>query len=421
MARLVRPSTATLVRVLVVALAVWASGVALAQPARPAADADGERVGQVRTLPPPAPHRVWIADLLFRRSALFDADSGRMLGMLSAGVGIVAPDFAPARGEIYLAQTYYSRGSRGERTDVVTVYDDTTLAPRAEVVIPPKRADYVHAVASSALLGDGRHLVVFNMTPATSVSVVDVETRRFVGEIGTPGCTQVHPVGERRFVMLCGDGSLLEVSLAPDGGAADLRRSERFFEPRRDPLIEKGVRRGDRWIFVSFGGVVHEADLAGDAPRFATPWALYPEDGGDGQRWRVGGALPVALHAPTGRLFVLVHRGGPDGHKDPGREVHVFDLESHERLQRIPARNVMGAFAAQQAGFSEGFGAWALRTLIPNPGVDSILVTPDEAPLLLMATRTGGSVAVFDALEGEHLRDLHEVGLAPGLLQASPR
>lgn len=406
-----------LAAVLVLALVPFAAGRAAAQAAAPLA---AEQVGQVRTLPPPAPHRVWIGDLLLRRSALFDADTGAMLGMLSAGVGIIAPDFGPERGEVYLAQTYYSRGSRGERTDVVTVYDAATLAPRAEVVIPPRRADYVHAVASSALMGDGRLLVVFNLTPATSVSVVDVEQRRFVGEIDTPGCTQVHPAGLRRFAMLCGDGSLLQVTLAPDGSPADLQRSPRFFEPARDPLIEKGVRRGDRWLFVSFAGRVHEVDLSGEIPRFAEPWPLFGEDPEPGG-WQVGGALPVALHAPTGRLYVLAHRGGPDGHKEPGSEVQVFDLESRERVQRIPARNVLGAFAAQQMGLVEGFGAWLLRTVIPNPGVDSILVTPDEAPLLLMAARTGGSVAVFDALEGAHLRDLHEVGFAPGLLQASPR
>lgn len=381
---------------------------------------EGERPGRVRTLPPPSPHRVWIADLLLRRSALFDAGSGRMLGMLSAGVGILALDFAPARGEIYLAQTYYSRGSRGTRTDVVTVYDDATLAPVAEVEIPPRRADYVHAVASSALLDGGRFLVVFNLTPATSVSVVDVETRRFVTEIPTPGCTQVHPTGGRRFAMLCGDGSLLQVALGPDGRAARRTRHPGLFDPLVDPLIEKGVRRGDRWIFVSFAGRMHEVDVSAPRPRFEAPWPLFDEEERE-EGWQVGGTLPLAVHPPSGRLYALAHRGGPDGHKDPGEEVRVFDLETRRRVARIPAHNVTGAFAAQQMGLVDGVGAWLVRTVVPNPGVDSILVTPGEEPLLLMAARTGGTVSVHDAASGEHLRDLHEVGLAPGLLQAPPR
>lgn len=398
-------------------LLVLLPGAAAAQAAAPVPP---EPVGRVLALPPPTPHRVWIADLLFRRSALFDADTGAMLGMLSAGVGVIALDFAPERGEIYLAQTYYSRGSRGERTDVVTVYDDRTLAPVAEVEIPPRRADYVHAVASSGLLGDGRHWVVFNATPATSVSVVDVAARRFVAEIGTPGCTQVHPVGRRRFAMLCGDGTLLQVRLGPDGALAERLRSERFFDPLRDPVIEKGVRLGDRWLFVSFAGVVHEVDLSGTVPRFAEPWPLFAEAERE-EGWQVGGTVPVALHVATGRLYVLVHRGGPGGHKDPGREIWVYELESRRRVLQVPVHNVVGAFVAQQMGVADGLGAWLARRLVPNPGVDSILVTPDDAPILVTASRSAGSVAVHDALTGAHLRDVHEVGLAPGLLQAFPR
>ena len=37
---------------------------------------------------------------------------------------------SPERSEIYATETFHSRGSRGDRMDVLTVFDQATLAPR---------------------------------------------------------------------------------------------------------------------------------------------------------------------------------------------------------------------------------------------------------------------------------------------------
>ena len=115
--------------------------------------------------------------------------------------------------EIYLAETFYTRGTRGERTDVVSIADAITLQSKGEVVIPPKRCEHTSWVAGSALSDDGRFLAVFNMNPATSLSIVDVAERRFVTEIDTPGCSLVYAAGPRRFLSLCADGTALVVTL----------------------------------------------------------------------------------------------------------------------------------------------------------------------------------------------------------------
>src|SRR5678816_2033518 len=100
----------------------------------------------------------------------FDADSGEQLGAISsgtAGVGfVIAPLFSPDHREIYIAETYFSRGTRGERIDVVTVYDARTLAPLGEVTIPPKRGEYFPGNGANALSDDGRFMAVLNVTPA---------------------------------------------------------------------------------------------------------------------------------------------------------------------------------------------------------------------------------------------------------------
>ena len=82
------------------------------------------------------------------------------------------------------------------------------------------------------MLDDERFLVVFNQDPPSSVSVVDLETRRFAGEIVDRGLRARLPGGPRRFGTLCGDGTALEVEL-DDGRAEGARRraASAFFDP----------------------------------------------------------------------------------------------------------------------------------------------------------------------------------------------
>jgi methylamine dehydrogenase heavy chain len=388
-----------------------------------AADLAPESIGRVETLPvPPGLHWIWLEDSALRRTALFDADSGRLLGMLSGGLGTLAPDFSPDRGEIYLAETHYSRGTRGERSDVLSIYDAGSLRWLAEVQLPPKRAEHASGVASSALSYDGRFWAHFNLTPATSLSVVDVAARRFVAEISTPGCGLVYAAGARSFVMLCGDGALESVILDESGRERTKQRSAPFFDPQRDPVTEKAVRHGDHWLFVSFEGVVHPVDVSGEVPRFGETWSLL-DDADRADSWRIGGAQHLAVHERSGRLYALMHRGGPDSHKEPGTQVWVYELSRRERVQRIDVRNPTAVFLGQSLGV-DGGGLWAraadwlLQRLLPHPGADRILVTADESPVLITASAFPATLSVHDALSGEFLRDLAEVGIAAGTLRS---
>jgi methylamine dehydrogenase heavy chain len=410
-------------RLLAVLLCASAAASSALAPACASADAaapealPSEPIGTTLALPPPAPHQVWVADFVLERTAGFDADSGRALGMLSTGVGAIAPVYSQARAEIYLPETDYSRGSRGERTDVVTIYDATTLAPVSEVLLPPKRADIVHAMALSTLLDDGRFLAVANFTPATSVTIVDVEERRFVGELATPGRHRVYAAAPRRFFALCGDGALLEATLDDRGAERSRTPTEPFFAILDDPVTEKGVRRGDQWIFVSFDGHVHSVDVSGEELRFAERWSLLDDADRDAS-WRIGGIQHLALHEATGRLYSLMHRGGPDGHKDPGTVIWVYDLDMRTRIETIELRNLLGAFLAQQTGVSGGALLWLLERVVPSPGADSLAVSQDDEPLLFALSRNAGTVGVWDAHSGVFLRYLENVGIAPGALQA---
>jgi methylamine dehydrogenase heavy chain len=390
-------------------------------------DSGGEPVGTVRTLPtPPRPHWFWLSDILLHRTALFDADSGDLLGVITSGapgVGfVISPLFSPDHREIYLAETYYSRGVRGDRTDVVTVYDATTLLPLSEIPIPARRAEYFPGNAANALSDDGRFLAVFNLTPVTSLSIVDVRERRFTTEVPTPGCSLVYGAGPRRFLMLCANGGALVVTLDEPGQTAGVERVEPFFDAQKDPLTEKAVRRGAEWLFVTFDATVQPVDVGGPQVRAGERWPLF-DDADRKASWRIGGAQHLAVHGPSGRLYALVHQGGPDTHKDPGKEVWVYDLATRKRTQRIPTLNPLVSFVDQQM-VASGSGAlgrtsrWLLEQITPHPGVDRILVTQDPQPVLVVGASMPPTVTVHDAMTGAVVRELSEVGLAGSLFFA---
>ncbi len=273
---------------------------------------------------------------------------------------------------------------------MVTLYDRESLVPVGEVEIPPKRATNAPTPHNAALTDDDRFLGVYNFTPAQSISVVDLGRRRLAAEIDTAGCVLVYPVGPRRLATLCGNGSLLTLALEADGSLAARERSEPFFDADRDPLLEKAARIGQRWFFVSKGGVVHPVRFPLDGPpEPAESWPLFDASEREAG-WKVGGTQLLAAHAASGRLFVLAHRGGPDTHKDPGTRVLVYDVDARRRVGRID---------------------------LTRPAV-SIAVTPDPEPLLVTVLGTPG-VEIYDADEGRHLRSVPDLGLSPLVVQSA--
>jgi methylamine dehydrogenase heavy chain len=400
--------------------------VAFAPPA--AADLAPEKTGTVVELPArPGPHWFWISDVLLHRTSLYDGDDGRLLGTInsgSAGTGfVIFPLFSPAHDEIYIAETYWSRGIRGDRTDVVTVYDAKTLRPKAEIPIPAKRGEYFPGNAANALSDDGRFMAVFNITPATSLSIVDVKERRFVEEVESPGCSLAYAAGPRRFFMLCANGSALVIDLDDAGHVAKAARSDVFFDAAKDPVTEKAVRRGNQWIFVSYEGVIHTIDVGEPQLAFGQAWPLL-DDSDRKDRWRVGGLQSLAVHSASGRLYALMHQGPPGTHKDPGTEIWVYDLAQKKRVQRIAVPNPNVSFLADQAKMgsveSEGFGARATRALLgmvlPNPGVERMIVTQGDKPLLVTSSGFPPTITIHDAQTGEVRHEVSEPGLGFSLL-----
>ncbi|MBW2281159.1 MAG: amine dehydrogenase [Deltaproteobacteria bacterium] len=383
--------------------------------ARPDVALEAEHIGSVETLPmPPAAHWVWVADPLLERLVLIDLDSGRTLGMIDGGWGIPTVLFSADGREVYVPETHYARRSRGERTDVVTLYDTESLAVRGEVVIPAKRAHNAQPGGNAALSDDGRFAAVFNMNPGTSLSIVDLREQRFAGEIPTPGCSLVYGAGARRFVMICADGALLTVTLDDSGQAVSRVRSEPFFDSIADPVTEKAVRVGDRWLFASFEGMLHAVDVSGDAPRFEKPWSLLSDDD-RADEWRVGGTQHLAVHRASGRLYSLVHQGGVDSHKDAGSELWVYDLASKKRVQRIELSNPGITFLGASLEFGQDWvwpfnGTYDALLSLGGAAVSNVTVTQGDDPLLVTSSAFSGALGIYDATTGEFLRRVQTTG-----------
>lgn len=340
----------------------------------------------------PGPHWMWVNDVVFHHMAdgkafLVDGDAGTMRGMLSTGFGFNGVVVPRNRSAILSPEVYFSRGTRGTRTDVVTVYDPRKLAPVAEIGIPPKRGSHMPMTASAALTDDDRFLVIYNYTPAQTVSVVDVKARKFVGEIDIAGCALVYPTGPRSFFSLCGDGTALTVQLDEAGKAAGKARTAKLFDAVKDPVTEKGVRRGDTWYFVSFTGHVVPVQTTGGTTKAGARWSLL--DAADRKAsWRPGGMQHLSVHAASGRLYSLMHVGGEYSHKDPGTEVWVYDLASRKRQSRIA---------------------------LEGPAT-SINITQDANPVLFAIFIGAPKVDVYDPKGGKLLRSIGEIGFTPTTL-----
>jgi methylamine dehydrogenase heavy chain len=347
----------------------------------------------VETLPPKSPHWVYVFDAAFdneidQRVHLYDGDSYRRLGQIDAGF-MPGINLSPDGTKTVVATTYYSRGSRGTRTDVVEFTDNTTLAPAGEIVLPNKRAMTTPNIFNVAYSTDAHFVYAAYVTPAASFGVLDPQQKKVLGEIDTAGCVLVIPSGPNRVSSLCESGRLLTVTLAQDGHESSRSMSEPFFDADKDPVFVQGIPTEQGYAFLSFLGEVHAIDFSGAQPVFAPVWSLV--SAAENGHWRPGAEQVGAIHRKLGRLYVPMHEGGEGTHKDGGTEIWVFDMATRKRLARWPVH---------AAGLAN---------------VAAIQVSQDAAPILFAATATA-DVAVMDALTG-HIKHIEKhLGQTPWMM-----
>ena len=241
-------------------------------------------------------------------------------------------------------------------------------------------------IANQVLTDDERFLLIYNFNPAQSVTVVDTKLRKFVREIETPGCALIYPTGPRSFFSVCGDGSLSLVEL-DDAGTARQKRTQPLFNLAEDPVTEKAVRIGGTWYFVSFAGRIYPLQAQAQAASLGPTWWLTS----DAERkagWRPGGLQQLAVNPQKSRLYAIMHRGGVETHKDPGKDVWVFDVSTRQRVQQFALKNL----------------------------ATSIQLSSDAQPLLYSISLDRTDLDIYDAASGKLLRSVDHVGTTPTVM-----
>lgn len=262
------------------------------------------------------------------------SDSREVKAQLQAhdSATLLVPEKRP---ELYVADTVWSRGTRGTRTDFITVYDTHTLNPIGEIVLPGAKRALIAAVEGlMAFTDDQRMAVVFNFTPASSVTVVDLVKRQVLGEVGIPGCSLVYPSGTRGFSTLCSSGTMLTVRLDANGAVAGRGESKAFNPLDTDPLFTASIVVGGLRYFPSLHGRIQPVDMRGDEVKILPDWPLVPA-ADQADHWRPSGWQVVAGDEQK-LLYVLMQPDAHEGtHKDPATEVWVYNTATRTRIRRL--------------------------------------------------------------------------------------
>ena len=319
-------------------LALWCGAAQAAGPLPP------DKLGVI--VPPAAnAHRLYLTDLQIAHISdgqvhIVDGQSFNYLGMLSTGLFAITA-LSHDSSEMLVASTYYTKRNRGDRFDQLEAYDTKTFTLKKEILIPSKHAMALPYKGTIAPSVDDAWVFIQNATPLSSVTVVDHKAWKVTAEVPTLGCWIILPAqtNTRRFATLCGDGTLVTVTLNEKGDAATQTRSEKLFDPEKDPIMVQGERVGDSYYFVSYEGNVKLINVGGDVAKLGDSWSLLDETDKKAG-WKPGGYQLLAVHAPTKRLYVAMHDQAKNGsHKNPAKEIWVFDLATKKRIERAEGSN----------------------------------------------------------------------------------
>jgi methylamine dehydrogenase heavy chain len=354
----------------------------------------------VATLKPNGPHRFFTSGFRDQSFGIFDADSGKMEGSIPAGY-VPNLAIAPDNSRFLVSETYWTHGSRGQRQDLVSIWDAKTLTLVKEIPLPGRAlvGGKIHNFQVSA---DGSKAYVYIMLPTSSVVWLDLKNQTVGGTVEIPGCALIFPWGGANFAALCADGSLAMVNLGGSGQAV-VTHSKPFFDAVNDPIYENSFidPNTGRALFITYTGLVYPAKLGPDAV-IEKPWSIQQAAGfspaGTGVQelaWRPGGGQPAAYHRSSGRLFVLMHMGTYWTHKQGGTEVWVLDTNTRKLLKRFPLQPIPTSGLAGDR----------------PPFYGTIGVSQDaEKPLIYLVHDEGGGDVVMDAGTGEILRKVEFAG-----------
>jgi len=349
----------------------------------------------IATLPTMSDHLAFVMSAWGNGTRLINGDTGKMLATIhTIPLSNVAID--PRRRFVYVAESIWTKGNRGTRQDMVSVYNARTLKLLHEIPLPGRLLTG-NRVQNLAISADGNLAYIYDMTPAAALHVVDLARRRLVSSVEIPGCALAFAGAGGAVASLCGDGTLATIRL--DGRRkAVVTSSEPFFDADNDPIFDNSVvdRSTGKAFFLSYSGLIYETMIGPGGGAMQKPWSIQ-EAGGMARGstvpltsgWLPGGRQLLSYHSATGRLFVLMHLGEFWSHKADGTELWVLDAGTRKLIA---------------------------RRALKDP-ITYMQVTQDDKPLLFLAGK--GKMIVLDATTYEEKHGLEEIGA--GMISVSGR
>ncbi|WP_254602957.1 amine dehydrogenase large subunit [Sphingomonas bacterium] len=344
----------------------------------------------VATILPPQPQWAYIRGGFGMGGVrIFDGATGKMRGEVdTSNRADMAID--PAGKYYYVADTIWTKADRGTRQDFIAVYDSTTLKLQTEIPIPG-RIIIGGEKQNFIVNDDGKTAYAYNYNPASSVNMIDLEKRKFVQAIELPGCASLIPNPGIGFSALCSDGSMVTVDTMT--GKPKITHTASFFSATGDPIFSNFTydKTKKQVTFISYSGLVYQA-MMGAAPAVGAPFSIQAAAGvrpGEAKpldvNWLPGGRQLMALHRPSGHLYVLMHKGEYWSQNEAGEEIWDLDLATRKVVKRRPLKQ-------------------------PSSTIE---VTQDATPLLFVSDKEG-TTYVLDARTMEEKRKIEKTG--PGLI-----
>ncbi|WP_295525880.1 amine dehydrogenase large subunit [Novosphingobium sp. Chol11] len=328
------------------------------------------------TIPAPKPSWVYVNRGFGTPGfSIWDTATGKMLGLIE-GSWLADMEIDPAGKAYYVAETFWSKGFRGTRQDMVTVYDGASLKLQTEIAMPG-RILVGSRLKNFVVSDDGSTGYVYNLSPASSVNVVDLAKRKFVRNIELPGCASLISNPGVGFSALCSDGSMATVSTA--GAKPVITRSAPFFAATDDPIFDNFVvdKAKKEAVFLTYTGLIYTASL-GANPKIAEPFSIQEAAGvrkGDTKpldiNWYPGARQQLAVHAATGHAFVLMHMGEYWTHKAECNEIWEVDLAAKKVVRRMVLERSFANIA------------------ITQEAAPKIIVSGEDGALVILDAKTG--------------------------------
>lgn len=343
----------------------------------------------VATAPAPDVRRVYIYDPaafdVVTKVYSIDGTTGTVLGELDTG--LLTDTEVNDAGDIFLAETWYSRFATGTRDDFVRCFDPRTLSATCDIDIPEGRWLTMVTANLADLTTDGRYLLYDQFSPAPGVGVVDLKAKKFLTTIDIPDCVLVFPSGPRSFVMECRDATLLNVKF-DESGKATMSNTKRFREEGEHIYDQSAFsRKAGKIFFLAYDGTVYPVDISSGEAVIGTPWETFT-DAERKEGWGPGGWNPVVYHRESGRLFVLADVRPEWTHVYASGHVLVYDVNTKKRIDDI--------------------------TLI-HPAL-SINISQDANPLLYALDNHAAELHIYDANTGRYRQTVDEMGHDPYII-----